>query len=238
MMKKDLSSYAPFPDLKTLSKEGVKLLIFDLDGTLLDSMTVWHDVDKEFLGRYGYEVTPEYTEVVKRASIEDAARYTQTKYRIPLTWQEIVDTWESMVYGFYKSEVCLKKGAGEYLEEAKRLGFSLCVTTALSRRNAEASLVHTGIRNKFDFVITLEDLGNKTDKGSPDIFLRATDYISAPGIVVTPDKAVVFDDVPQAMKGAKAGGFKTCAVYDNIGCGGPDGWESFAAGCDYSVYEF
>ena len=58
MMKKDLSSYAPFPDLKTLSKEGVKLLIFDLDGTLLDSMTVWHDVDKEFLGRYGYEVTP------------------------------------------------------------------------------------------------------------------------------------------------------------------------------------
>ena len=93
-----------------------------------------------------------------------------------------------MVYGFYRSEVCLKKGAKEYLEEAKRLGFSLCVTTALSRRNAEASLVHTGIRNMFDFVITLEDLGNKTDKGSPDIFLRATDYISAPGIVVTPDK--------------------------------------------------
>jgi beta-phosphoglucomutase-like phosphatase (HAD superfamily) len=70
----------------------------------------------------------------------------------------------------------------------------------------------------FDFVITLEDLGNKIDKSSPDVFLRATDYISAPGIVVTRDKAVVFDDVPQAMKGAKAGGFKTCAVYDNIGC--------------------
>ena len=71
-----------YPDLKTLSKEGVKLLIFDLDGTLLDSMSVWNDVDVEFLGRYGYEVTPEYTDVVKRATIEDAARYTQTKYRM------------------------------------------------------------------------------------------------------------------------------------------------------------
>ena len=109
-----------YPDLKTLSKEGVKLLIFDLDGTLLDSMSVWNDVDVEFLGRYGYEVTPEYTDIVKRASIEDAARYTQTKYRIPLTWQEIVETWESMVYEFYKSEVKLKDGAREYVEEAKR----------------------------------------------------------------------------------------------------------------------
>ena len=227
-----------YPDLKTLSKEGVKLLIFDLDGTLLDSMSVWNDVDIEFLGRYGYEVTPEYTDMVKRATIEDAARYTQQKYRIPLTWQEIVETWESMVYDFYRSEVCLKTGAREYLEEAKRLGFYLSVTTALSRQNANAALNATGIRNLFDCVITLEDLGGKIDKSSPDIFLRASSYISASGNVITPDKALVFDDVRVALDGARSGGFKTCAVYDNIGCGGPSKWECFAADCDYSVFEF
>ena len=227
-----------YPDLKTLSKEGVKLLIFDLDGTLLDSMSVWNDVDIEFLGRYGYEVTPEYTDMVKRATIEDAARYTQQKYRIPLTWQEIVETWESMVYDFYRSEVCLKTGAREYLEEAKRLGFYLSVTTALSRQNANAALNATDIRNLFDCVITLEDLGGKIDKSSPDIFLRASSYISASGNVITPDKAIVFDDVRVALDGARSGGFKTCAVYDNIGCGGPSKWESFAADCDYSVFEF
>lgn len=237
-MAKEISSAGIYPDLKALSKEGVRLLIFDLDGTLLDSMSVWHNVDKEFLGRFGYEVTPEYTDVVKRASIEDAARYTQTRYRIPLTWQEIAETWESMVYDFYRSEVCLKSGALEYLNEARRLGFSLGVMTALSRKNANAALVHTGTKEIFDCVITLEDFGNKINKSSPDVFLRVTDYISAHGIVVTPDKAVVFDDVPNALEGARKGGFLTCAVYDEIGCGGPGKWESFAAGCDFSVYEF
>lgn len=230
--------YEKYPELKALSKEGVRLLIFDLDGTLLDSMSVWHDVDKEFLGRYGYEVTPDYTEVVKRASIEDAARYTQEKYRIPLTWQEIVATWESMVFEFYRSEVELKQGAKAYLEEAKRLGFSLCVTTALSRQNANASLTHTGIKDLFNCVITLEDMGNKINKSSPDIFLRASNYVSASGNVVTPDKALVFDDVPEAIRGARSGGFLTCAVYDDIGCGGPGRWDSFAAECDFAVMKF
>ena len=230
--------YEKYPELKALSKEGVKLLIFDLDGTLLDSMSVWHDVDKEFLGRYGYEVTPDYTDVVKRASIEDAARYTQEKYRIPLTWQEIVDTWESMVFEFYRSEVTLKEGTKAYLEEAKRLGFSLCVTTALSRQNANASLTHTGIKDLFNCVITLEDMGNKINKSSPDIFLRASNYVSASGNVVTPDKALVFDDVPEAIRGARSGGFLTCAVYDDIGCGGPGRWDSFAAECDFAVMKF
>ena len=231
-------NFEKYPDLKTLSREGVKLLIFDLDGTLLDSMSVWHDVDVEFLGRYGYEVTPEYTDVVKRASIEDAARYTQEKYRIPLTWQEIQDTWESMVYDFYRSEVKLKEGAGEYVKEAKRLGFRLSVTTALSKKNANAALEATGIRDLFDCVITLEDFDGNINKGSPDVFLRASSYISATGDVITPDKAIVYDDVLQAIEGAKAGGFLTCAVYDNIGCGGPGKWESFAALCDFSVFKF
>ena len=94
-----------YPYLPSLKSEGISLLIFDLDGTLLDSMNVWNQVDVDFLGRYGYEVTPDYTDMVKRVSIEDAAKYTVERYKIPLTPQEVQDTWNQMVGEFYKSEV-------------------------------------------------------------------------------------------------------------------------------------
>ena len=116
-----------YPSLKELKTKGVKLLIFDLDGTLLDSMNVWNKVDIVFLGRYGYDVTPDYTDFVKRASIDDAALYTKQRYKIPLSPAEIIAEWDKMVSGFYKSEVKLKPNVLPYLEEAKRLGFSICL---------------------------------------------------------------------------------------------------------------
>ncbi|MBO4681962.1 MAG: HAD family phosphatase [Clostridiales bacterium] len=227
-----------YPALKELKAKGVKLLVFDLDGTLLDSMNVWFKVDVDFLGRYGYEVTPDYTDFVKRASIDEAALYTQRRYKLPLSPSEIIEEWDKMVIGFYRDEVELKPGVKAYLDEAKRLGFQLGVATALNRTNAVSSLVKNDVLSMFEAVITLEDVGKKIDKSSPDIFLKVLNYVNARGTSITPSQALVFDDVQAAASGARSGGFLTCAVYDEIGCGDPDKWESFAAECDYSVREF
>lgn len=227
-----------YPSLKDLKAKSVKLLVFDLDGTLLDSMNVWNKVDIDFLGRYGYEVTPDYTDFVKRASIDEAALYTQKRYRIPLSPAEIIAEWDKMVIGFYKNEVELKPGVRAYLDDAKRLGFQLGVATALTRNNAVSALVKNNILSMFEAVITLEDVGKKIDKSSPDIFLKVLNYVNARGTSITPSQTLVFDDVQAAASGARNGGFLTCAVYDEIGCGDPDKWESFAAECDYSVREF
>lgn len=227
-----------YPSLKELKTKGVKLLIFDLDGTLLDSMNVWNKVDIDFLGHYGYEVTSDYTDFVKRASIDDAALYTQQRYRIPLSPSEIIAEWDKMVSGFYKNEVKLKPNVLAYLEEAKQLGFKLGVATALTRNNAVAGLVSNKILQMFDAVITLEDVGKKIDKSSPDIFNKVLNYINAMGSSITPSQTLVYDDVAAAASGARNGGFLTCAVYDEIGCGDPLKWESFAAACDYSVKVF
>ena len=227
-----------YPSLKELKTKGIKLLIFDLDGTLLDSMNVWNKVDIDFLGRYGYEVTPEYTDVVKRASIDDAALYTQQRYKIPLSPAEIIAEWDKMVSGFYKEEVELKPNVLKYLKEAKQLGFRMGVATALTRNNAVSALVKNRILEMFDAVITLEDVGKKIDKSSPDIFVKVLNYVNAGGSFVTPSQTLVFDDVAAAASGARNGGFLTCAVYDKIGCGDPLQWESFAAECDYSLREF
>ena len=226
-----------YPSLSALKSKGISVLIFDLDGTLLDSMNVWNQVDIEFLGRYGHEVTPEYTDMVKRVSIEDAAKFTVDRYKIPLTPQEVMDTWNAMVGEFYKNEVELKEGALDYLKEAKNSGFKLGVATALNRVNAFNSLRKNGILELFDAVITLEDTGKNTDKSSPDIFLKVLDYINAMGNMVAPGGALVFDDVPAACRGASMGDFKTCAVYDDIGCG-KDRWNAFASSCDYSLFKW
>lgn len=227
-----------YPSLKELKEKGVKLLIFDLDGTLLDSMNVWNKVDIDFLGRYGYEVTPDYTDFVKRASIDDAALYTQQRYKLPLSPSEIIAEWDKMVSVFYRNEVLLKHNARAYLEEARQLGFHMGVATALTRNNAVAGLVRNGILEMFEAVITLEDVGKKIDKSSPDIFLKVLNYVNARGLSISPSQTLVYDDVAVAAGGARNGGFLTCAVYDKIGCGDPGKWESFAAECDYSVREF
>ena len=227
-----------YPSLKELKTKGVKLLIFDLDGTLLDSMNVWNKVDIDFLGRYGYEVTPEYTDIVKRVSVDEAALYTQQRYKIPLSPKQIMAEWDRMVCGFYKNEVCLKPGVRAYLDEAKRLGFQIGVATALTRNNTVSALVKNNILSMFEAVITLEDVGKKIDKSSPDIFLKVLNYVNARGTSITPSQTLVFDDVRVAANGARNGGFLPCAVYDEIGCGDPLKWESFAAECDYSVREF
>ena len=227
-----------YPSLKELKAKGVKLLIFDLDGTVLDSMNVWNKVDIDFLGRYGYEVTPDYTDVVKRVSVDEAALYTKQRYRIPLSPAEIMQEWDKMVSGFYRNEVRLKPGVRSYLEDAKKLGFRMGVATALTRNNAVSGLVSNNILKIFDAVITLEDVGKKIDKSSPDIFNKVLNYVNAMGDSITPSQTLVYDDVAAAACGARNGGFLTCAVYDEIGCGDPLKWESFAAECDYSVKTF
>jgi beta-phosphoglucomutase-like phosphatase (HAD superfamily) len=143
-----------------------------------------------------------------------------------------------MVIGFYKNEVELKPGVRAYLDDAKRLGFQLGVATALTRNNAVSALVKNDVLSMFEAVVTLEDVGKKIDKSSPDIFLKVLNYVNARGTSITPSQTLVFDDVQAAASGARNGGFLTCAVYDEIGCGDPDKWESFAAECDYSVREF
>ena len=234
------TSAAKYPALADLYARGVRLLIFDLDGTLLDSMHIWNQVDIDFLARYGIEVTPDYTDMVKRVSIDEAAQYTVFRYQLPVTPAEVANAWNDAVRDFYSNAVTLKPGALDYLTAAKKLGFYLAVSTALTRENAYAALRHNKIFDLFDAIITLEDLGAKADKSTPDIFLRTLLYVNAthPNLRLQPTDALVYDDVRVACRGARAGRFQTCAVYDLIGSGSESQWSAFSAECDYAVKGF
>lgn len=203
-------------------------LIFDIDGTLLDSMNIWNQADVVFLSKRGYSVTPDYTDYVKSVRITDAAIYTKDRYNLPDSIEDIMAEWNSFVEKAYANEVLLKRGALEFLKEARRLHFKMGCASALTFRNVDSAFTRLGIYDLFDFILTLDDMPGRPDKSEPDIYLEVAHKLD-----VKPNRTLVFEDVPVAINGAIKGGFKTCAVYDEVGAG--DLWDEMTIKADYSI---
>ena len=218
-----------FPDLN-LIRPDIDALIFDLDGTILDSMTLWNQVDIEFLSKRGFEVTHDYTEYVKRVSIDNAALYTKERFNLKESPEEIKNEWNKMVFDAYLNSVKIFDGVFEYIKDAANMGYKIAAATALNRVNAEAALKSNGIYDFFSCLITLEDLGTHVDKSTPDVYLLTSESIN-----VAPSRCLIFEDVEIAIKGAILGGFKTTAVYDSIGAGSSTSWENMCAISDYQI---
>ena len=211
-------------------KGKAEALIFDVDGTLLDSMTVWNQADTVFLNSRGFEVTPDYTDYVKSVRIEDAAVYTKERYNLPDTPEQIMAEWKAFVNRAYAEEVPLKEGAYEYLLEARRLGFKTACATALTRENIDASFTRLKIHDMFDVIVALDDMPHLPDKSEPDIYLHTASLLHA-----DPHSTVIFEDVPIALRGASKGGFITCAVRDEIGAGSESAWAEMSMNSEYSL---
>ena len=211
-------------------KGKAEALIFDVDGTLLDSMTVWNQADTVFLNSRGFEVTPDYTDYVKSVRIEDAAVYTKERYNLPDTPGQIMAEWKAFVNRAYAEEVPLKEGAYEYLLEARRQGFKIACATALTRENIDASFGRLKIHDMFDVIVALDDMPHLPDKSEPDIYLHTASLLHA-----DPHATVIFEDVPVALQGASKGGFITCAVRDEIGAGSESAWAEMSMNSEYSL---
>lgn len=205
-------------------------LIFDVDGTLLDSMTVWNQADTVFLNSRGFEVTPDYTDYVKSVRIEDAAVYTRERYNLTDTPEQIMAEWNDFVNKAYACEVPLKDGAHEYLLKARENGFRTACATALTRRNIDAAFSRLEIHGLFDVIVSLEDLPGYPDKSEPDIYLHVAQLLGT-----KPGSTLIYEDVPAALQGAAKGGFITCAVWDEIGAGSYENWESMKRSADFSI---
>ena len=167
--------------------------IFDLDGTLLDSMRVWDDIDVAFLKKRGLEVPPDYQEAITPLGFLEAARYTIRRFGFPETPEELIQEWHQMAVDAYTYEVELKDGSAEYLRYLKEKGIRMAVATSSSPELYEPALKRNGIY---------------------DIYEKAAEKLSLP-----PETCVVYEDILAGIRGAKMGGFAAVGVYDRSGEG-------------------
>lgn len=202
--------------------------IFDLDGTILDSMWVWEAVDREFLGRRNLEVPKDYVDAIAPLGFERAAEYTIKRFALPQSVEEIVAEWYQMARDAYQNRVGLKDGAGEYLEYLKARSIPMAVATSSDESLFIPALRRNGIYDFFDAFVTVKEVAR--GKGFPDIYEEAARRIGC-----VPGRCVVFEDIRQGIEGAAAGGFGTVAVHEKHSA---DDQEQLRAAADYYIYSY
>ena len=181
--------------------------VFDVDGTLLDSMPVWDCVGENYLRSIGYEPEENLNEVLQNMSLLQAARYYRREYGVVLSEDAIMKGVNAMLEKSYRCEIPLKPGVEGLLRRLHGAGVKLCIATATDRYLVEAALARCGVLSYFGEIFTCNGVGHGKDE--PHIFEAALRFLGTERA-----ETVVFDDALYAIRTAKEAGFPIAAVYD------------------------
>lgn len=188
-------------------KMKIQAAIFDLDGTLMDSMDVWLKIDEEFLEKRGHKMCAEYINAVTNMGMGEVADYTIKYFELTETVQDVMREWNEAALAEYSNNVPLKPFAIDYLRKLRAGGIKLAVATSLPETLYKPALKNCGLYGMFDFTCSTDDV--KAGKESPDVFLLAAHKLG-----VEAQNCIVFEDTLNGVKSAKSIGMLTCAVHD------------------------
>lgn len=187
--------------------KGIKAAIFDLDGTLVDSMWMWRDIDIEYLGKYGYELPDNLQDEIEGMSFSETAVYFKERFELSQSLEEIKEEWNRMAWDKYMNEVPFKKGAMKFLRFLKEKGIKAGIATSNSRELVSLVIEKHKAADYFMSIRTSCEV--EKGKPSPDIY-----HLVAKDLGVTSEECLVFEDVIQGIMAGKNAGMKVCAVYD------------------------
>ena len=184
-----------------------KAVIFDLDGTVIDSMWMWKAIDIEYLGRFGISLPHNLQSEIEGKSFSETAVFFKERFQIPDSIEQMKQDWNEMAWHKYIHDVPLKPGADIFLQYCISHGIKLGIATSNSRELVEAVANARGFGRNFDCIMTGCDV--KKGKPAPDIYLSVADKLG-----VLPQECLVFEDITAGIMAGKNAGMRVCAVED------------------------
>ncbi|MGI6084207.1 MAG: HAD family hydrolase [Acetivibrionales bacterium] len=181
--------------------------IFDLDGTILDSMPVWDNAGGMFLNSIGIKAEPGLAKVMFSMSMTEGAEFLKERYRLDMDVDLIIAGINHTIEDFYYYRVQLKEGVEQFLKNMRQAGIKMVIATGSDRHIVERALERLNVMDCFDRIFTCTEIGSGKEK--PDIYLAAAGHMGT-----IPKYTWVFEDVLFAIKTAKSAGFRTVGVYD------------------------
>ena len=212
--------------MKFQLNEGAAL-IFDLDGTLADSMPVWETLADDWLRSLGVEPAPGLSAVLAPLTFTEGACYCIDHYDLDITVESAVWQWQEAVIERYRSKVKFKPGARAFLESCYQAKIPMSIATSCLQAACEAFIEAQNIGHLFQCVLYSDNIGR--NKTHPDIFLACAQAMGTP-----PEKCIVFEDSHFAASGVRAAGMRLIAVYDNHS----SNWDELSQAAELAVMDF
>lgn len=185
----------------------IEAVLFDLDGSLVDSMWIWRDIDIAYLQKFKITMPEGLQTAIEGMSFSETAVYFKETFLIPDPVEQIKQEWTRMAWDKYASQVPLKKGADAFIAYCISQNIRLGIATSNSRELVENVLKVHGLLEHFDGIVTACDVS--IGKPAPDVYLEA-----ARRCRTAPEKCLVFEDIVPGILAGKAAGMKVCAVAD------------------------
>ena len=186
----------------------IKCVIFDLDGTLVDSMWVWSKIDIDYLKINGYSMPNNLRNEISHLSFSQTAIYFKKTFNIDDPIEKICADWHNMAFDHYSNNVNLKLGVKDFLKKLKSLEIKIALATSNSIALLEVCLKNNGIYEYFDSITTTDEVSRGKD--FPDVYLLAASKLG-----IEPSNCLVFEDILPAVRGAKGANMRVIAIEDS-----------------------
>ena len=187
--------------------KDIDAVIFDLDGTIVDSMWMWKSIDIEYLQRFGIELPDDLQRNIEGMSFSETAVYFKQRFDLPDSLEQMKSDWNQMAWEKYVNEVPVKEGVLELLQYLKQQNIPAGIATSNSRELVDLIVEKHAMKEYFTSIRTSCEVSK--GKPSPDIYL-----LVAEDLKVSPERCLVFEDVLQGVMAGKNANMKVCAVYD------------------------